>query len=286
MNLLFTVYRRLWLCTVIPGVQGLPSISLCWSLVHKTVWTQLWHHCNASVVVHRDMNSAILPAILHFPCALKANSWALQFAPGSRSTLCGKEQPRPRRDTNEQNPEPWGSNTKLRIQESHQQKAKVRGRNSLWTAEEPVGCWYVIFACQPGSSACWVCLKGCWCAQLALCPQSAPPKAFSDSVRKTWPDSRRAGLLPGNLSAPKSYSSWEPCYCLGAEGCQDGLEQSSEELIKRKQVTVSSHLLKKLVDSLLHWAANDLLCWDESPSSSIIPQQSKITSVRKLIWWH
>lgn len=94
------------------------------------------------------------------PCALKAHSWALQFAPRSRSTPCGKEQPRPDRDTNEQNPEPWGSNAKLRIQESHQQKAKSRGRNSLWTAEEPVGCWYVIFASQPGSPACWVCLKG------------------------------------------------------------------------------------------------------------------------------
>lgn len=67
----------------------------------------------------------------------------------------------------------------------------------------------------------------------------------------------------------------------GAEGSQEDLEQSSEELIKRKQVTVSSHLLKKMGNSLLQQAASDLLCWDESPSSSITPQQSKITSVRK-----
>lgn len=89
------------------------------------------------------------------------------------------------------------------------------------------------------------------------------------------------GLLPGNSSAPKAYPSWEHRYCLRAEGCQEGLEQSSEELIKRKQVAVSSHLLKKVIDSLLQWAASDLLCRDESPSSSIIPQQSKITSVRQ-----
>lgn len=144
-----------------------------------------------------------------------------------------------------------------------------------------MGCWYVIFASQPDSPACWVCLKGCGYVQLALCPQSVSPKAFSDSVRKAWPDSCRAWLLAGNLSPPKSYPSWEHCYCLGAEGCQEGLEQSGEELIKRKQVTVSSHLLKKVVDSLLQWAVSDLLCWGESPSSSITPQHSKITSVRK-----
>lgn len=144
-----------------------------------------------------------------------------------------------------------------------------------------VGCWYVIFAGHPDSPACWVCLNDFRYVWLALCPPSVSPKAFSDSVRKAWPDSRRAWLLPGNLSAPKSYPSWERCYCLWAEGCQEDPEQSSEELIKRKQVTVSSHLLKKMVNSLLQRAASDLLCWDESPSSSITPQQSKITGVRK-----
>lgn len=144
-----------------------------------------------------------------------------------------------------------------------------------------VGCWYVIFAGHPDSPACWVCLNGFRYVRLALCSQSVSPKLFSDSVRKAWPDSRRAWLLPGNLSVPKSCPSWERCYCLRAEGCQEDLEQSSEELIKRKQVAVSSHSLKKMVNSFLQQAASDLLCWDESPSSSITPQQSKITSVRK-----
>lgn len=114
-----------------------------------------------------------------------------------------------------------------------------------------VGCWYVIFAGHPDSPACWVCLNDFRYVRLALCPQSVSPKAFSDSVRKVWPDSRRAQLLPGNLSAPKSYPSWEHCYSLRAEGCQKDLEQSSEELIKRKQVTVSSNLLKKMVNSVV-----------------------------------
>jgi len=86
---------------------------------------------------------------------------------------------------------------------------------------------------------------------------------------------------PRKAECSKIYPSWEHCYCLGAEGCQEGLEQSTEELIKRKQVTVSSHLLKRMVNSLLQQAASDLLCWDESPSPSITPQQSKIAGVRK-----